>query len=60
MAKKTVSDIEVKGKRVLMRVDFNVPLEGSKITDDRRRFRYAGLHADGDGGCGLPGRCYMK
>lgn len=36
MAKKTVSDIDVKGKRVLMRVDFNVPLEGSRITDDRR------------------------
>src|SRR3954468_20400947 len=36
MAKKTVADIDVKGKRVLMRVDFNVPLESSKITDDRR------------------------
>src|SRR5689334_9598559 len=36
MAKKTVADIDVKGKRVLMRVEFNVPLEGSKITDDRR------------------------
>jgi phosphoglycerate kinase len=36
MAKKTVADIDVKGKRVLMRVDFNVPLEGEKITDDRR------------------------
>jgi phosphoglycerate kinase len=36
MAKKTVSDIDVKGKRVLMRVDFNVPLDGSRITDDRR------------------------
>ncbi len=36
MAKKTVADIDVKGKRVIMRVDFNVPLEGSKITDDRR------------------------
>lgn len=34
--KKTVADLDVKGKRVLMRVDFNVPLEGSKITDDRR------------------------
>src|SRR3954467_14245198 len=36
MAKKTVSDVDVKGKRVLMRADFNVPLEGSRITDDRR------------------------
>src|SRR5215471_8543411 len=36
MAKKTVADVDVKGKRVLMRVDFNVPLEGSTITDDRR------------------------
>jgi phosphoglycerate kinase len=36
MARKIVSDIDVRGKRVLMRVDFNVPLEGSTITDDRR------------------------
>src|SRR5688572_12120032 len=36
MPKKTVADIDVKGKRVLMRVDFNVPLEGETITDDRR------------------------
>ncbi len=36
MAKKTVADVNVKGKRVLMRVDFNVPLDGAKITDDRR------------------------
>src|SRR5216117_171899 len=36
MAKKTIADVDVKGKRVLMRVDFNVPLEGDKITDDRR------------------------
>src|SRR5688500_14400680 len=34
--KKTVGDIDVRGKRVLMRVDFNVPLEGDRITDDRR------------------------
>jgi phosphoglycerate kinase len=36
MATKTVADIDVKGKKVLMRVDFNVPLDGSTITDDRR------------------------
>src|SRR5271154_3236684 len=36
MAKKTVADVNVAGKKVLMRVDFNVPLNGSKITDDRR------------------------
>jgi phosphoglycerate kinase len=37
MAKKTIADVDVKGKRVLMRVDFNVPLDKSgKITDDRR------------------------
>jgi phosphoglycerate kinase len=36
MASKTVADVDVKGKKVLMRVDFNVPLDGSTITDDRR------------------------
>jgi phosphoglycerate kinase len=36
MAKKKVTDIDVKGKRVLMRVDFNVPIENGKISDDRR------------------------
>ncbi len=36
MAKKTVANVDVAGKRVLIRVDFNVPLDGSTITDDRR------------------------
>ncbi|MEM7584392.1 MAG: phosphoglycerate kinase [Acidobacteriota bacterium] len=36
MAKKTLADVDVKGRRVLMRVDFNVPLDGDQITDDRR------------------------
>ena len=37
MNKKTIDDIEVAGKRVLVRVDFNVPQgEGGTITDDRR------------------------
>lgn len=34
--KKTVRDIDVKGKKCLVRCDFNVPLEGNRITDDNR------------------------
>jgi len=35
--KKTVKDVQIKGKRVLMRVDFNVPLDEKRnITDDSR------------------------
>jgi phosphoglycerate kinase len=34
--KKTIEDIDVKGKRVLVRCDFNVPLKEGRITDENR------------------------
>jgi phosphoglycerate kinase len=36
VAKKTIRDIQVKGKKVLIRVDFNVPLKNGEITDENR------------------------
>ncbi len=36
MRKKRIDSVDVAGKRVFVRVDFNVPMEGSVISDDRR------------------------
>ena len=36
MAKKTIDDIKVSGKKVLVRCDFNVPMKDGKITNDKR------------------------
>lgn len=41
MAKKTVEDIQVQGKKVLVRCDFNVPLDENNVISDENRIRGA-------------------
>ena len=41
MAKKTIEDIQVNGKRVLVRCDFNVPMDENKVITDENRLRGA-------------------
>jgi phosphoglycerate kinase len=54
MPKKTIADADVAGKRVLMRVDFNVPLQDGKISDDRRiRMALPSIKSVLDGGGSL-------
>ncbi len=36
MAKRLVTDLDVAGRKVIVRVDFNVPHKGDQITDDNR------------------------
>lgn len=36
MAKRFIDDTDVRGKKVFLRADFNVPIDGGRITDDRR------------------------
>jgi phosphoglycerate kinase len=54
MDKQTIRDIDWRGKRAIVRVDFNVPLDGDQITDDTRiRAALPTIQALRDGGAAV-------
>lgn len=71
MTMTTIDDLEVRGRRVLVRADLNVPLDGSRITDDgkiraciptlqRRAIRSTELALAACGRSWLPVRRYWR